>query len=76
MILARLADWTRDGQALPAQPDAIYHEVHPLLFATPAGCARCTQGMSLISAFDAEQGGAGSFHWHCLFEVDGDSGTP
>jgi len=60
----------------PAQLDATDDKVHPHLFVTPPGCAHGTQGMSLISALDGEHAGAGSFHRHCPFEVNGDSGTP
>ncbi|HUQ54810.1 class I SAM-dependent methyltransferase [Lentzea sp.] len=52
------------------QPRAADDKVHPHLYADAADLVRLHQGFRLLDAFDAEQGEAGSYHWHCLFEVE------
>lgn len=51
------------------QPDATDDKVHPHLYTDAEDLLRLHEGFDLLSAVDAEQSTAGSFHWQCRFEL-------
>lgn len=51
------------------QPEATDDKVHPHVYSNGEDIVRLHRGFELLSASDREQSTAGSFHWHCRFEV-------
>ena len=58
------------------QPDAAGGKVHLHFYCDAHQLLALHQGLRLMSAFDAEQGGEESLHWRCLFEAKADSPVP
>jgi SAM-dependent methyltransferase len=57
------------GPGTYRQPDASDDKIHPHFYCDARGLLAVHDGFDLVSAFDAEQGKPGSFHWHCVFET-------
>lgn len=57
------------------QPDADDDKVHPHLYCDAGDLVRLHTGFALLAADDREHAKPGSFHWHCLFERTGGTGT-
>jgi tellurite methyltransferase len=76
MLSTRNSGYGRGLEIIPGtyrQPDATDDKINTHFHCDGRRLLALHRGLNLISAFDAEQTGEGSFHWHCLFEVDPDS---
>jgi SAM-dependent methyltransferase len=72
MLSKRNVEAGRGTEVAPntfVQPGAGDDKVHPHLYVDAADLVRLHTGFQLLSAFDAEQTAAGSYHWHCVFEA-------
>jgi tellurite methyltransferase len=72
MLSKRNREYGRGIELSPntfCQPDAVDDKVHPHLYTDASDLLRLHEGFELLSAVDAEQSTAGSFHWHCQFQL-------
>lgn len=72
MLSKRNVEYGRGTEVSPntfVQPGADDDKIYEHLYCGFRDIARLHTGFELISAFDAEHGSPGSFHWHVLFEV-------
>ena len=54
------------------QPDGPDDKAYPHLYCDAHDVLRRHPGFALVTAYDAEHDKPGSFHWHLLFESEGD----
>lgn len=76
MLSKRNTEYGKGVEVAPGtfiQPEAKDDKVHRHLYCDAADLIRLHPGLELLACQDVSQAAAGSFHWHCEFELSGEA---